>query len=205
MKVFQLFWTPEKGHMFAHKIFDGDGIFLHKQGDRMQRDGLTYMNYNTPGSADIMVNAFRRYVNAAAKKTKEVGEPSMADSVMPPPINGYNDNLPRSVMLDRYESHTKHCKLCSAALKTKEKRYQVISTAHNACVGGIGASSTALVAIVFLSVASQVTVSAAITRAAAALVLFTSGISTLLSKYKAKLYDQIREFKFEDYIPAEKD
>jgi Pheophorbide a oxygenase len=58
------------GHMISHSIFDGDGIFLHKQGNRMQKAGLSFKDYSTPSSSDVLLNAYRRFLDKAASITR---------------------------------------------------------------------------------------------------------------------------------------
>lgn len=45
-------------HMLSHLIFDGDGIFLHYQGQRMAERGLSFRDYFTPTSAGALVLRF---------------------------------------------------------------------------------------------------------------------------------------------------
>jgi len=201
-------FTPVFSHQISHKIFDGDGIFLHKQGDRMQRLGLNYKDYHTPAAADVMVNAFRRYNDVACKRTAAIaGLESMAEAAMPPP-GSYKDNLPRSQMLDRYESHTKNCKICSAALKSaqqKQKRLQIVQTA---LIGATGVSLTTLMGSALWMVSCAFPLGAipsAIARLSAATSASLLGASMWLSKRKEKRQQEIQQFLFEDYIHAEKD
>ena len=63
-----------KSHMASQQILDGDGIYLNKQGDRMRRNNLSYRDYSTPNSADILLNAYRRYLDLVVKKTEESGQ-----------------------------------------------------------------------------------------------------------------------------------
>jgi pheophorbide a oxygenase len=200
-KIFSLIFTPALGHQFAHKIFDGDGIFLRMQGDRMQREGLTFRDYKTPTSADLLVNAFRRYVNTADKLTRKAGKASMADVASS--TMAYGDNLRREEMLDRYDSHTKNCKICSAALKKKETKKSRFRIAQSITNGGIGASSTTLLMMLGLAT-SEVTVPTAVLRVAASVFLGSVGASVGLSKLNTMNDKAIQQFMFEDYIHADK-
>jgi len=200
-------FTPVFSHQISHKIFDGVGIFLRKQGDRMQRQELTYKDYHTPAAADVMVNAFRRYNDVACKRTHEAGLDSIAASAMPS-SGSYNDNLSRSEMLDRYESHTKHCNVCSTALNTaqrKQKRFQLLQTT---LIGATGASLTTLLGSALwmaLKVFPSSAISFAIVRLSAGLSACFLGCSLLASKRRQKMQQEIQQFLFEDYIHAEKD
>ncbi len=202
-KIVKRLFTPLRNHQMSHQIFDGDGIFLHKQGDRMQRGKLTYKDYHTPAAADVTVNAFRRYATAAARATREVGNDSAADAILP--STGYLDNLPRSEMLDRYESHTKNCKICSNALekaKTKKKRLETI---QSGLTGAVGASAATLAGIAFLTTSSELAVPAAVTRIAIGSLATMLGASVGASKWKNAMERNIQQFLFEDYIHSERD
>ena len=203
LAIFRRIFTPVVGHMMSHKIFDGDGIFLHKQGHRMQREGLTYLDYSTPAAADVLVNAFRRYLNTACKATRQAGKDSVADAANA--SLGYDDNLARSQMLDRYESHTKNCKVCSEALEAKQRRMRRLEFAETALTGAFGASSMSLVGILVLSYATQIGVPAALIRIAALAVTTTFAASYRTSKIKTNVEKQIQQFYFEDYVHSEKD
>jgi len=131
----------------------------------------------------------------------------MAEAAMPPP-GSYKDNLPRSQMLDRYESHTQNCKICSAALKSaqqKQKRLQVVQTA---LIGATGVSLTTLMGSALWMVSGAFPYSAipsAIARLSAGASASFLGGSLWLSKRKEKKQLEIQQFLFEDYIHAEKD
>ncbi|KAJ1639791.1 hypothetical protein T492DRAFT_934422, partial [Pavlovales sp. CCMP2436] len=56
-------------HMALSTIFDGDGIFLHKQGERMQAAGLTPADYFTPTSDDMLVRRYRTWLARAVLRT----------------------------------------------------------------------------------------------------------------------------------------
>jgi pheophorbide a oxygenase len=194
--------TPTYGHLISHEIFDGDGIFLHKQGDRMQRADLSYKDYDTPSSADVMVNAFRRYSNAAGQATRSMGLDDMAEAVTP--SSGYKDNLPRSEMLDRYISHTKSCELCSAGLEKAQIRKRRLETLETALIGATGASTFTLLGALGLGVLRPVTVPSALVRVAAVATTCCLGGCKFISKRKPKAEKEIRQFVFEDYIHADK-
>ena len=110
----------------------------------------------------------------------------------------------REEMLDRYESHTKNCKICSAALAKNEKKRKRFEVARSIINGGIGASSSTLLGLLVLAMSSDVTVPAALLRVVSKLFVSTVGLSFVISKLDAKNEDEIKEFLFEDYIHAEK-
>jgi phenylpropionate dioxygenase-like ring-hydroxylating dioxygenase large terminal subunit len=140
------------GHMVAHDIFDGDGIFLNKQGDRMNRDGLTYKDYFIPTTADVLVKNYRRWLDSAAEITlTRYGKEGMAAVASatgtvadPSGQPAYLDRDQREQMLDRYSSHTKNCKICSQALSKLQKNRSTMDVIRTAMLGAVGASSSTL-------------------------------------------------------------
>ena len=125
----------------SHQIFDGDGIFLNKQGDRMRHSDLSYKDYCTPTKADLLVLAFRRYLDRAVQLSEQAGH-SFATLA----INGesYMDNNDRSKLLDRYESHTKYCPVCSKEFERSKQRLKRWDMVQTAFVGAVGTSTTVL-------------------------------------------------------------
>ena len=173
-------FPPHLGHMIAHQIFDGDGIFLNKQGDRMRRSHLNFRQYQTPTSSDLMVNRYRRWLEKVADLTlteEEVdaqivnstnsatnGDVSLSRkrAVMAATgscgdrdddgVAAYVDNRARSDMLDRYTSHTSKCQICLDALQSLKERQQKLGIAKTALIGASGASATLCLSTVFFSV-----------------------------------------------------
>ena len=121
----------------------------------MRRAGVTYRDYSTPSSADVLVNAFRRYLGVTARKTKETGFAKAASVVEDDATSSpYHDDLPRELLLDRYQSHTKTCNICSAELKSCQEQLGRWETAQVALVGATGASTAAVVAALFTAARS---------------------------------------------------
>ena len=193
-----------RSHMSSHLIFDGDGIFLHKQGDRMQRANLSYKDYTTPTSSDILVNAFRRYLNIVCNTTRSLGLDNMVDAVMPPVGNGYNDNLPRSLMLDRYESHTKHCTECMASLQALQATKKRLKTLQTALIGATGASTVTFITSLILRSFIASNPLSWILRLSALTTASCIGGTLTLYKKLPQLDKLIQLFFFEDYIHADK-
>jgi len=210
-------FSPHLGHLLAHQIFDGDGIFLNKQGDRMRRANATYKDYNTPASADIMVNAFRRWLSKAAEVTREVGETNAASTALGDSVDTYKDNRPRSELLDRYASHTAKCQICLSALKDlqhKRNRLSMLSTTLNGAIGAFGVlwTCTAVLIIVARMMIKE-SASRCLVFKAAVSVMFSSVLTAVTSwmgmkkvaEKKVVLDKEIQKFYFEDYVHAEKD
>ena len=193
--------NTSKSHMLSHRIFDGDGIFLNKQGDRMRRNNLSYKDYFTPTKADILVLAFRRYLNKAARITEQAGHSSASASVSDD--NSYVDDNLRSKILDRYESHTANCPICLKDLEKSRRWLKRWDLMQVALVGAAGSSTTILTASAVVSLLGF---------SVPGLIMSTSGItsiSTILGakvagKKKIKLDSKIQQFLFEDYVHAEK-
>ena len=199
-----------RAHSISHAIFDGDGIFLHKQGDRMRRSGLTFRDYSTPSSADVLLNAYRRYLDAAAARSiatdNERGSSNLgasaAHTVSYQSNEAYGDNVPRSQLLDRYASHTANCAICSAELAKCERSRNICEAVQTAFVGAFGASLAALTAS--LVVSGTTTIPKGLVRSAA-LSAIASLIGAIgLAKKKKGLDRKIDSFEFEDYVHAEK-
>lgn len=199
-----------RAHSISHAIFDGDGIFLHKQGDRMRRSGLTFREYSTPSSADVLLNAYRRYLDAAAARaiaadkdgsSSNIGT-SAADAVSYQSNEAYGDNVPRSQLLDRYTSHTANCAICSAELAKCEKSRKICETIQTALVGACGASLAAITASLVLGGSS--TIPKGLVKSAAVSTIASVAGALGLSKKKKSLDTKIDSFHFEDYIHAEK-
>jgi pheophorbide a oxygenase len=191
-------------HMLSHVIFDGDSIFLPKQGERMRRSGKSFRNYDQSYSADLLVNAFRRYLDVAAKKSLDRGHVLAAASVSP---DNYLDNEPREVLLDRYEGHTKHCKICQEGLRECKQREALWNVAATALIGAAGASSSALVAALISSavLGPASAVPLAIWQVLGVSTVFTTAGSVVADRKKRKVKKEVDKFLFEDYVHAEKD
>jgi phenylpropionate dioxygenase-like ring-hydroxylating dioxygenase large terminal subunit len=192
-----------RSHMMSQLIFDGDGIFLHKQGERMRRSGKTFRNYEQPYGADVVLNAFRRYLDVAAKKSVERGHLLAAASVSG---TNYLDNEPRSTLLDRYESHTKYCKICQKGLQECKKREALWNVAGTALIGAAGASSSVLIAALLSSalLGPTMAVPLAIWHVLGASTVVTTAGSVLADRKKRKAAKEREQFLFEDYVHAEK-
>lgn len=226
--------NPTMGHDISHQIFDGDGVFLHKQGDRMQRRGLTYMDYETPTPSDVLVNAFRRYLTVAASKTvatkgngrtDDLARAALPSSVQKKGDNAcsalyYQDDLPRSVLLDRYETHTKHCPICRTTLERGRQKERRLKTMQTVLTGAAGASATATLLLLFaagaagargmVSSASAATTTTAslplvvvVGLVAAGLTAITTGGAVGASKLQRRIHKKNQKFVFEDWVHAE--
>jgi pheophorbide a oxygenase len=192
-----------RSHMASHIIFDGDGIFLHKQGERMRRSGKTFRNYEQPYAADVLLNAYRRFLDVAAKKAIERGHLLAAASVSG--VN-YLDNEPRSTLLDRYESHTKHCKICQKGLQECRQREALWNVAGIAMIGAAGASSSVLVSTLLSSalLGPTMAVPLAIWQVLGTSTVFTTAGSVVADRKKRQAAKDAEKFLFEDYVHAEK-
>jgi len=110
----------------------------------------------------------------------------------------------RSTMLDRYESHTKHCPICKSALErgqAKERRLGIVQTA---LLGACGASSTALAGLGICALATTLAIPGSVFAITAGLVAATSGTAFGVSKQKALISKNNQQFVFEDYVHADK-
>jgi phenylpropionate dioxygenase-like ring-hydroxylating dioxygenase large terminal subunit len=190
------------GHMITHKIFDGDGIFLHKQGNRMKQAGLSFRDYSTPSSADALLNAYRRFIDIIASKTRETGLEDIADAVVG--SAEYGDDAPRSEMLDRYNTHTIKCPQCMTALRqtrAKKTRVRILQTALQ---GATGTSLTALTTLVAVTRFATVSLTPGVIRTVAGMAAATCLGSIATAHAEKRLDKDINQFLFEDYVHAEK-
>lgn len=205
--VWKMFDTRSvAGHMISHRIFDGDGIFLHMQGNRMKEAGLSYRDYSTPSSADVMLNAYRRYMQRAASVTRDVlannnGEET-ANAVVG--TGNYGADAPRSEMLDRYNTHTVHCPTCRAALTQTRVAKQRLAVLQSALYGAFGVSAMLTPYAMILKASQHWLVPAALIRWLVLATALTGVSSYWANRLERKLGQQINSFLFEDYVHADK-
>mmetsp|Transcript_49309 Transcript_49309/g.158417 ORF Transcript_49309/g.158417 Transcript_49309/m.158417 type:complete len:509 (+) Transcript_49309:328-1854(+) len=116
-------------HLENNIVFDQDMAFLCGQEARLQalradgwggawrakRDSEVGggRSYVMPAEADRFVISFRKQLDAAAAALPWRSPPLAGEAHAPP--------MPRTVLLDRYEQHTKKCPTCMAALKLTER------------------------------------------------------------------------------------
>ena len=200
-----------QGHMVAHDIFDGDGIFLNKQGDRMNRDGVTHRDYCTPTSADVLVKSFRRWLDTAAETTSTygLGGVSTAAAVVGHNVPGeqvaYLDRDERERMLDRYSSHTKNCKICSRALLKFEKKKARMEGIVTAMLGTLGASGALFSSfcVLALSRTTYATAAKVVLGSAGVVALASCLVAYMADQRRRALTKQIQKFFFVDYVHAQ--
>ena len=200
-------------------MLGGRGQYGHKKNkDKEKSPSLSYRDYQTPSSADVLVNAFRRYVTLSVKKDDDNDDindtisDSIIDSVQPTKVKYDTDNIPRSKILDRYESHTKNCPLCRNALKKGRQREKILNVVHTALIGSTGASFiisfissiTATSTSSSSTAAAFVGISKMIAKIAFGVMLVTGGSAFGISKLQQIVKDYNQQFIFVDYIHADK-
>ena len=92
-------------HIGNHKVLEDDQVFLHWQERTLETAGgsaAAERAFFLPTAADVYVAALHRWIN------NNGGEP-FAGQPLP-------DRQPTSALMDRYHSHTIHCRSCSRAL-----------------------------------------------------------------------------------------
>jgi phenylpropionate dioxygenase-like ring-hydroxylating dioxygenase large terminal subunit len=100
-------------HIGQNGVLEDDQIFLHYQERYLAAAGGSARfakAFYLPTRADFFVTALRQWVNDFA------GEPFPEEPFPPSP--------PRDVLLERYRSHTQHCRSCREALQTVERGQQ---------------------------------------------------------------------------------
>lgn len=136
-----------ENHLLASSVFDGDNIFLALQGERLAKNSLDYTDYMVPSSADSLSKIFRKWLDRAAEATRCTG--TQADRLVEAAVGVSLDGsspytaLPqqsRRELLDRYNSHTKSCSVCSQALSKLETRRKILNFALPTFFGATGAS-----------------------------------------------------------------
>jgi phenylpropionate dioxygenase-like ring-hydroxylating dioxygenase large terminal subunit len=93
-------------HIGNHKVLEDDQVFLHWQERVLETAGgsaAAEQAFALPTSSDVYVKALHRWVN------RQGGGP-FAGQPLPP-------RQDVEVLMDRYHSHTKHCRSCSVALR----------------------------------------------------------------------------------------
>mmetsp|Transcript_16602 Transcript_16602/g.42379 ORF Transcript_16602/g.42379 Transcript_16602/m.42379 type:complete len:217 (-) Transcript_16602:171-821(-) len=188
-------------HMALSTIFDGDGIFLHKQGERMQAAGLTPADYFTPTSDDMLVRRYRTWLARAVLRT-DGEEPTGAAPLMSQVfgINSkYTDVAPRAVLLNRGNQHTRHCSVCSRALARETKQALMLGRAARALtlcglsVASFAAGAGGLAGAPILKLAGAIS----------ALVGIFAGAAVLKLR-QASVKHGLARFTFMDYVHADK-
>ncbi|KAL7529937.1 hypothetical protein ACHAWF_003165 [Thalassiosira exigua] len=201
------FLTGERGHLLSHSIFDGDGVFLQMQGRRMKSAGLSYRDYSTPSSADVLLNAYRRFLDRAARRTREeLGRDgkAVADAVTGDGAYG-DDGIDRSVLLDRYNTHTKHCPICLSALR-KARRRRARAEAIGAASRGAAGASAAATGVLLATVrgGTSATWAGPVLRASATALAGAVAAAWAGERSRRKRGAEVDAFLFEDYVHAEK-
>lgn len=137
-----------ENHLLASDVFDGDNIFLAMQGERLAKNRLDYSDYLVPSSADTLSKIFRKWLDLAAEATRRT-ECKQADNIIEAAVGCSLDGSSpytahpqqsRRELLDRYNSHTKSCPICSEALSRLEKRKKILNFALPTIFGATGAS-----------------------------------------------------------------
>ena len=96
-------------HIGNHKVLEDDQVFLHWQERVLERSGgsaAAERAFFLPTSADVYVSALHRWLNSNG------GEPFAGQSLPP--------RQSTAALMDRYHSHTIHCRSCSTALRRIE-------------------------------------------------------------------------------------
>ena len=92
-------------HLGNHTVLEDDQVFLHHQERVLERRGGSA----EAGRAFFLATAADRYVKALHDWVNRHGGEPFAGQPLPA-------RLDREALMDRYHSHTKHCRSCSGAL-----------------------------------------------------------------------------------------
>eukprot|EP00210_Caulerpa_lentillifera_P001790 g1720.t1 len=100
-------------HLILLSIIDSDILITSAQGRKTSVQGFnSSRDFYTPTNADILIMAFRKWFENEGNHGAAFGGDQPIDQ---------NQYITREQVLNRYESHTKHCKTCSSALKIVER------------------------------------------------------------------------------------
>jgi len=202
-------------HLLTSDVFDGDNIFLAQQGNRLARNGLDHTDYLVPTSADTPSKIFRRWLDRSADATRRLSvssshcaSPSAAqlENMVEAAVGFMSDgtspytvisDMSRRELLDRFDSHTKDCPVCSKALATLERRKKILKYISPAVLGMAGASFVATALSSFLMDSGTVTgVAAKVSAKALGLLLLLSASIEVLKRRTAST---IEKFHFDDH------
>ena len=186
-------------HLLTSDVFDGDNIFLAQQGERLAKNGLNHTDYLVPTSADTMSRKFRRWLDRSADATKRLTSSSTTgasattaqlDNMIEAAVGVSSDGtspymavsqMSRRKLLDRYDSHTKSCPVCLAALAKLERRQKILDCICPALFGMTGAS------LVAAALSALLMDSAPVAEVAAKVSLKVLGVSALLAALSEKI------------------
>jgi phenylpropionate dioxygenase-like ring-hydroxylating dioxygenase large terminal subunit len=142
-----------ENHLMVSSVFDGDNVFLALQGERLAKNRLDYTDYLVPSSADTLSKIFRKWLDRAAEATRQTPckqANNIVEAAVGVSLDGaspYTTSFQRSKreLLDRYNSHTKSCPICSQALSKLEQRRKILNCALPTLLGATGASLIACI------------------------------------------------------------
>eukprot|EP00210_Caulerpa_lentillifera_P001759 g1689.t1 len=102
------------------KVLDSDVVLLHEQDKKLKKLGSQFTaikNYFIPTDADTLVMSFRNWF----EKVGHYGSAFGGDQPL-----GLENELSKEQLLDRFEQHTKHCKMCLQALSNIRSSISVL-------------------------------------------------------------------------------
>eukprot|EP00210_Caulerpa_lentillifera_P009413 g8974.t1 len=175
---------------FQSAIFDGDSVFLRELDKKIKAQGTNFKankEYYVPTSADLLVMAFRKWFETEGGHGAAYGGDK---------LHSNGTELTRQEMLDRYEQHTKHCKICRESLKTIEIFIDVLKFLS---LGSLFVGSLILIRATTAQVVEWKTV-------LKNLLLWTSIIVGSAASYVRRYLKKevIPLFYFQDWVHAEK-
>ena len=122
-----LWWT----HLGTHKILEDDNIFLHAQGHTYRAGHATELapdwskRVYLPNRSDGMVAAFHKWVQRYTAGEGAPWSPLGAGEV----ARALPARASQAEVLERYESHVKHCAACSGALANIRRTHRFAEVA----------------------------------------------------------------------------
>ncbi|DBB17840.1 TPA: hypothetical protein ACH3X3_002860 [Trebouxia sp. C0006] len=141
-------------HVGNNTVLEDDVVFLHKQEELAVARGLgrkpVAQVYHMPGSSDNFVTAFRTWLN----KYGGGGPFGPMDETW---LQAAGPRLARDALLDRFQSHTANCQVCSGTLHTIQR----VRTALKYSIGSLAVSAAILAAVALSASNSSIQAEAA--------------------------------------------
>ncbi|GMH41279.1 hypothetical protein BSKO_09189 [Bryopsis sp. KO-2023] len=136
MKITKPKWLM---HLGNNAVSDGDIVLLRPQSQTLRKaaqQGKTWNSeYFIPSTADLMIAKFRRWFHGK----RGGGGPKLPNGDLL--CSGVEPLLKKEEMLDRYHSHTKHCKECSGAMRN----FGILEKCASVVAAGLGVSMLMMV------------------------------------------------------------
>ncbi|KAF6251152.1 hypothetical protein COO60DRAFT_1705010 [Scenedesmus sp. NREL 46B-D3] len=139
-------------HLGANQLFDMDNVFLNMQDRLLSLRGRDAWGqaYYMPTPSDSAVIAARRWMGQALQQRLCPGDassPAAADVICLSSEAAAAPPLPKTVLNDRFNQHTKHCRTCQHALQQLNMKLAATRTAMMGLAAAAAGLAGALVTL----------------------------------------------------------